>query len=284
MWLTNHKDEVFQSRWPCSAVQTLLVLLLVFPATACTIVGLASLIPVFLMYSLIDLSFMGRNKMRCKIEPGVDTYCVVTGASSGLGSDFCQLLAKRGFNLIISARREERLKALQSELVEKFKVKVEYVVADLGRPGAAEELYEETNKILKAASDADRCTASVAMLINNAGIGDVPPFVIASLPKVDQLLQLNNISIVHATQLFLKDMIDGCLRAHLGGGLRLWRALAAQFGARTRSPPSPLLLVGLRGRRRRVGLRLNYIPYEVNIDGQLLHDDGRPGGGRSVPL
>ena len=67
---------------------------------------------------------------------------LVTGASSGLGADFARELASRGSDLILVARREDMLKAVQQEIQEKQGVKVESIVMDLSAEAAPQALYD----------------------------------------------------------------------------------------------------------------------------------------------
>ncbi len=89
---------------------------------------------------------------------------LVTGASSGIGRVFAKRLAKDGYDLILTARREERLKDLAREL-ENEGAKAEIIVADL-------DTREGLAKIEKRAGAGD-----VAMLVNNAGYQTYMPFV-----------------------------------------------------------------------------------------------------------
>ncbi len=59
---------------------------------------------------------------------------VVTGASSGIGKVYAEKLAERGFDLILVARRAERLNALREELEAKHSVAVRNIIADLSTP------------------------------------------------------------------------------------------------------------------------------------------------------
>ncbi|MFO0659694.1 MAG: SDR family NAD(P)-dependent oxidoreductase [Polyangiaceae bacterium] len=72
-------------------------------------------------------------------------WVLVTGASSGLGLEIAKGLAKNhGANLVLAARRRERLDALKSEIESAHQVRVEVVTSDLAKPGEAARLYEQT--------------------------------------------------------------------------------------------------------------------------------------------
>ena len=84
---------------------------------------------------------------------------VVTGASSGIGEQFARLLAASGFNLVLVARREERLLELQRELQGAHDVSIRVLTIDLSAPDAANALREQTSDI------------DIGLLVSNAGFG-----------------------------------------------------------------------------------------------------------------
>ncbi len=86
---------------------------------------------------------------------------LVTGASAGIGKAFADVFAKYGFNLILTARREDRLRAVAGELEAKHRIKAEVVAADLADPTAPEKLVAD----IKARG------LQVDALVNNAGYG-----------------------------------------------------------------------------------------------------------------
>lgn len=86
---------------------------------------------------------------------------LITGASSGIGAAFAHILASRKVDLVLTARRTERLTLLAYELSEKYAIRVETIIADLADPMAPQRLY---NEIVQR-------KLSIDILINNAGYG-----------------------------------------------------------------------------------------------------------------
>jgi short-subunit dehydrogenase len=86
---------------------------------------------------------------------------LVTGASSGLGTEFARILAARGCDLILVARRAEKLEELAASIKAAHPTKISVIVHDLSQPHAADTLWE---KITKAGHQVD-------ILVNNAGVG-----------------------------------------------------------------------------------------------------------------
>ena len=103
---------------------------------------------------------------------------VVTGASSGIGAVYADRLAKRGYDLLLVARREQRLTALAASIVAKYGVKAEPLGADL----ATEDGQSCVEAILRSNPD-------VHVLVNNAGIARLTP--IADSPLDNSLAQIS---------------------------------------------------------------------------------------------
>lgn len=122
---------------------------------------------------------------------------LVTGASSGLGVDFARELASRGCNLILAARREELLRQVQADLIKQHGVGVEIITMDLSEPDAAQRLYDQVKASGKL----------VDVLINNAGFGLYGEFVDIPWEREKNMLDLDIITLVHMTKLFVKDMV-----------------------------------------------------------------------------
>lgn len=86
---------------------------------------------------------------------------LITGASSGIGREFAHIHAKNGGDLIIVARRKDRLNELKQELENQYKVNVKVISKDLTLPSAAIEIYNEVKE----------SGINVDYLINNGGFG-----------------------------------------------------------------------------------------------------------------
>lgn len=102
-------------------------------------------------------------------------YAVITGASAGLGTEFAKQLADKGYKLILTARREERLKNLAEELP----VECVIVPADLSKT-------EECLRFFAAIKE-----KKIDIFINNAGFGDCNLFLEGDLDKELDMIDLN---------------------------------------------------------------------------------------------
>lgn len=129
---------------------------------------------------------------------------LITGASSGIGEAFARSLAKKGANLILTARSEDKLVLLASTLSEKYQISAHVFPADLTLPGAPQQLFES----IKANG------LPIDVLINNAGFGKWAHFLGESLNTYDQMLSLNINALVKLTRLCVPDML-----AHGKGGV-----------------------------------------------------------------
>lgn len=125
-------------------------------------------------------------------------YALITGASSGLGEKFARLCAEDNIPLVLIARREDRLKALATELKNKYKIDVHVFAQDLAQTSAAQNIfnYTESQKI------------KVGILINNAGFGLLGTFQSLNQKKQLEMIDLNVRSLVDLTQLYLPQMLE----------------------------------------------------------------------------
>ena len=107
-------------------------------------------------------------------------WALVTGASAGIGAAFARELALRGLNLVLTARRRDRLDQLAAELTASHAIQVECIAADLADPQAPAQLCAEIA----------RRGIAVDMLINNAGYGLPGHFHAQPWPAHAQFLQV----------------------------------------------------------------------------------------------
>jgi short-subunit dehydrogenase len=122
---------------------------------------------------------------------------LITGASSGIGKEFARIHAERGGDLVIVARREDKLNALKTELENKYGIKVMVIAKDLTLPDAASEIYEEVK----------RAGVEVNYLINNAGFGGRGKFYERAWEQDLAMLNLNVVALTALTRFFLPDFV-----------------------------------------------------------------------------
>ncbi len=143
---------------------------------------------------------------------GARPTALVTGASSGIGLELSRLLAREGYDLVVTARRLDRLEELAEGLRESHGCQVLPIESDLGSPGAAALLYEEVRKrgVLPT------------VLVNNAGFGDLGPFEEMDPERLAGMVQLNCTALAMLCRLFLPEII-----AHGGGRILNVSSVAA---------------------------------------------------------
>ena len=117
---------------------------------------------------------------------------LVTGASSGIGRDIAIELGKRGYDLILVARNEEKLK----ETAKNINTNVKIILKDLSSKENCMQLYEETKN------------DNIDILVNDAGFGVHGKFVDTDLDKEIQMIETNITAVHILMKLYLKDMVD----------------------------------------------------------------------------
>ncbi len=120
---------------------------------------------------------------------------LVTGASSGIGLAIARSLATRGFDLVLVARREDRLQALAHELSAAASITVTVVAADLATP-------EGTDVVVEAVGDRE-----IDVVVNNAGAGWIGLFHQAPAARQLEIVDINCRALVALTRAFLPGMI-----------------------------------------------------------------------------
>ncbi len=132
------------------------------------------------------------------LDTYADRWALITGASSGIGAEFARLLAARGMHLILTARREDRLRELADELHTRHGTQCELIVGDLTDPG-------EPQRILSFVKGQG---IAVELLINNAGFGFVGVVDETEPQRMLQMIQLNISALTELTYLFLPQMLE----------------------------------------------------------------------------
>lgn len=121
---------------------------------------------------------------------------LVTGASEGIGFELCKLLAKDGYNIVLTARNKQQLEKRVEQLKE-HKIETHIIVQDLALPDGCDKIVEEL-----AAKN-----LQIDILINNAGFANYGDFSSNSLEKEMALLQVNIVALTKLTKLLLPSML-----------------------------------------------------------------------------
>lgn len=121
---------------------------------------------------------------------------LITGASSGIGREFARYHATQGDDLILTARREESLTALQAELEGKHGITAHVIALDLAAPGGADQLFQTVKSL----------GVGVDILINNAGFGGHGLHAERELAQEQAIIDLNIKALVTLTHCFSNDM------------------------------------------------------------------------------
>ena len=123
---------------------------------------------------------------------------LVTGASDGIGTEFCNVLAERGYSLILVARRKKRLEDLANRLIKGFGVNCSTLSHDFAKPEAARELFDSVSEM----------GLSVDFLVNNAGLLQNGFFKDVDLTKQENMMMVNIMNLTVLTHLYANDMAE----------------------------------------------------------------------------
>ena len=146
---------------------------------------------------------------------------LVTGASAGIGVAFAERLARDGHDVILVARRRERLEELANRLQRDFSAHTEVIAADLTDAGGLAEVEAHI------ASD-----ESLVLLVNNAGFGGYNPFASIEPSIIDELIGIH----IRAVTRLTRAALPGMVRRGSGGVINIASLLALSGTL----PPSPL--------------------------------------------
>ena len=125
-------------------------------------------------------------------------WALVTGASAGIGKALANELAAGGANLVLTARRLDRLEEIARSLSSTHKIRTEIFAADLAQPDAPEKIFDY----------AQQRALQIDLLINNAGFGAYGAFASVDQRRLLDMVQVNCSAVIHLTHLFLPAMIQ----------------------------------------------------------------------------
>lgn len=129
---------------------------------------------------------------------GTGKTALVTGASSGIGKAFAALLAQKGYAVVLTARRADRLEALAAELTQKYGVATHAIAADLAQRDASQQIVETlASRNLK-----------VDVLVNNAGYGQPGSYVDVPWADHERFMQVMVTAVLDLTYRLLPGMIE----------------------------------------------------------------------------
>src|SRR5271167_3893855 len=124
-------------------------------------------------------------------------WALITGASAGIGTAMARELAASGTNLVLTARRRDRLVGLAAELSEKHAIRTLVCVADLAQPLGPQQIFSFT----------EEKNITIDLLVNNAGFGAYGEFQKVKVERLVEMVQVNVSAVVHLTHLYLPGMI-----------------------------------------------------------------------------
>jgi short-subunit dehydrogenase len=172
---------------------------------------------------------------------------LITGASSGIGEELARLLAAEGWELVLTARREDALAVLASDLSERHGVRVKTIALDLSQPAAWEALEAQT----------EGAGHPVDLLVNNAGFGRLGPILDETCAEAHGIIALNVSAVADLSLRFGRRM------AARGGGEILQVASIAAF------QPGPLMTSYYASKAWVLsfseGLRVELAPHGVHV-------------------
>lgn len=175
------------------------------------------------------------------------SYCLITGASSGIGTQFAYQYAELGNNLILTGRNKTRLEFLKSHLESRYSIIVAIIPLDLSVPNSAQTLYDEV----------ERLGISVPYLVNSAGFGELQDFLDTDWIRLQQMMQVNMYCLSQLCYLFGNKMRKA------GGGQIINVASCAGFSG----GPHMAMYYATKNFVLSLseGLSVEFLPYHVSV-------------------
>jgi short-subunit dehydrogenase len=141
--------------------------------------GLLSLVPFGVLTSALwrERDRFGRPRQSLRERYG--DWALITGASAGIGAEFARALAQEGLSCVLTARREDRLRILATELEQQYHVATRVVAADLVDPHGTDQLLDAIKDL------------QIDVFINNAGFGYAGRFDKQDTERLRAMVQVN---------------------------------------------------------------------------------------------
>ena len=124
-------------------------------------------------------------------------YVLITGASAGIGFELAHQFAAKGYSIVLTARREDRLVKLSKDLINNYNVDAKFVAADLALSDAPQKIH----------SFCKEHNLDIAILVNNAGYSINQKFHDTNQEDEERFLNVLGTSVVHLTKFFVKDFL-----------------------------------------------------------------------------
>ena len=127
----------------------------------------------------------------------MNRMAIITGATSGIGASFAKILASRGYHLIITGRRKEKIEKLANELSKEYNIKIEVIIAELSDEKEIKDLIDKISKI-----------KNIDFLINNAGYSIYKNYNDTSIAEIEKIVSVHLLTTLKTISAVLPKMIE----------------------------------------------------------------------------